>query len=177
MLRNWLAFVNTSYSENVENLSSDVNETVYEDFLKTDAADSEDNVHISDENVIRAYYVLSGWQNEAALDFLACELNSTSTHAENQMQLYECFARLINQNSLGYMETVSSETYLLTRVCHYLKDLGISVKTEKFQSMDKVDLLKKIWTSHYNNAKGLEIMSLICLSYNVHLPQIWNGIL
>jgi kinetochore-associated protein 1 len=174
LLRNWLAFADTSISH--ENQCGD--ETVYEDFMGNGAAAADEgDTHVSDENVIRAYYILNSWNNDAALDFLASELNSSAASAENQMQLYECFAKLMNESSMSYMEMVDADNYLLTRVCHYLKCLGISIKPEKFQSEDKVELLKKIWTSHYNNTKGLEVMALICLSYNVHIPQIWNGVL
>lgn len=174
LLRNWLAFADISIGN--ENVCGD--ETVYEDFLGQGGASADDGeAYVSDENVIRAYYILRSWNNDAALDYLASELNSATANAENQMQLYECFAKLMNESSLNYMEMVDADNYLLIRVCHYLKGLGIACKIEEFPKLDKVVLLKQIWTSHYNNAKGLEVMALICLSYNIHLPQIWNGVL
>lgn len=173
LLQNWLAFAETSANENMCG-----DETVYEDFMGNNGnEDNGEDAYVSDENVVRAYYILSSWNNETAFDFLAGELNSSSAGAENQMQLYECFAKLMNESSLSYMEVVDADNYLITRVCHYLKGLGINKKAEQFQNCDKVDLLKAIWTSHFNNPKGLEVMALICLSYNIHMPQIWNGVL
>lgn len=174
LLRNWLAFADISIGN--ENVCGD--ETVYEDFLGQGGNSGEDgDAYVSDENVIRAYYILRSWNNDAALDYLASELNTSMASAENQMQLYECFAKLMSESSLSYMEMVDADNYLLTRVCHYLKGLGIPCKTDEFPNVDKIALLKQIWASHYNNPKGLEVMALICLSYDIHLPQVWNGIL
>lgn len=66
---------------------------------------------------------------------------------------------------------------MLIKSCYYLKQFGLNLKPDKFNDLDKVELLKKLWVSHYNNSKGLEVMSFICLGFNIHLPQIWNGIL
>lgn len=169
MIANWLAFTDVSET------STDANETVYEDFMGGTA--SQEETVVSDENVIRAYYVLGSWNNSSALDFLASEMSSDKMHTENQLQLYECFAKLINENSSNYLEYISTKKYLLIRGCHFLKLLGYNIKPDKFDSMDKVELLKKIWTSHNNNTKGLEVMVLICLGYKIDIPQIWNGIL
>lgn len=174
-MHNWLSFADISTNE--EN-GSDVNETVYEDFMGTAAsANSVEDTGVSDENVVRAYYVLSSWNSASALDFLACELNSNILITENQMQLYECFAKLINEECLSYLELVNPDHYMVIRVCHYLKALGLNMQPDKFKEIDKVELIKKIWAGHFNSTKGLEVMALICLSYNIHLPQVWNGIL
>ncbi|XP_070501724.1 kinetochore-associated protein 1 [Chironomus tepperi] len=170
LIGSWLAFAEVSQSEDC-----DGNETVYEDFMG--GPSNHEETIVSDENVIRAYYILGSWNNATALDFLACEMSTVKAHAENQLQLYECFAKLIDENSTNYMELVNTKKYLLIRVCHILKILGYSIKPEKFESFDKIELLKKIWTAHNNNPKGLEVMVLICLGFEVHIPQIWNGIL
>jgi kinetochore-associated protein 1 len=176
-LQNWLAFADAT-SNSIDENGGDVNETVYEDFMGNGAAAAtQEDTNVSDENVVRAYYILSSWNKEEAMDFLASEINSNVINAENQMQLYECFAKLVNETCEGYLEVVNPENYLVIRVCHYLKLLGINLRSEKFLESDKVELLKKIWTNHSNNPKGLEVMALICLSYDVHMPQIWNGIL
>jgi hypothetical protein len=170
LIRSWLAFTEVSHSE-----EHDANETVYEDYMGG-SANNEEAV-VSDENVIRAYYILGSWNNSTALDFLASEMSSDRIHAENQLQLYECFAKLIDENSTNYMEFINTKKYLLIRVCYFLKLLGYNIKPDKFESTDKIELLKRIWTGHNNNPRGLEVMVLICLGFNIHLPQIWNGIL
>ena len=172
LLHKWLAFVgNSSFDE------GDVNETMYEDFIGHIAEDDGEISSVSDENVIRAHFVLSSWNNDAAMGFLASELNVNSANTENQLQLYECFAKLVDDKSESYMELINPDEFLLTKSCHYLKQFGLHLKPEKFKEVDKVEILKKIWTSQYNNSKGLEVMSFICLGFNIHLPQIWNGIL
>lgn len=170
LIHMWLAFVNNTEQE------AEVNETFYEDYIGNPAVE-EDEVYISEENVIRAHYILSSWGNDSAMQFLVTELGGNSLSANNQIQLYECFAKMIDRQTESYMDLINPSNYLLIKSCHYLKQLGITMKPEKFKDLDKVELLKKIWMSHYNNSKGLEIMSFICLGFNIHLPQIWNGIL
>lgn len=170
LLKNMLAFSEVSQIED-----ADVNETVYEDFMGSTAMSEQATV--SDENVIRAYFILESWSSDISLDFLAAELNSDRVHAENQLQLFECFAKLVDENSISYLEIINSNNYLLVKVCYFLKSIGYNIKPEKFEVQDKVEILKKIWTNHHSNSKALEAMSLICLAYNVSLPQIWNGIL
>lgn len=181
LLRIWLSFSDEMTPINNGEDNGEFNETVYEDFMGSAATSSGFNSNvetkISDENVSRAYYVLSSWENESSLDFLAGEINSQFSDAENQIQLYECFAKIISDDNSNYLDIVRPETYLVIRVCYYLKKMGLNFKPEVFRDFDKVELLKKIWSAHYNNPKGLEIMALICITYNVHLPQIWNGIL
>jgi kinetochore-associated protein 1 len=170
LLEKWLSFAGSSiYAE------SDINETVYEDFI---GSSQTDHVHlVTDDNVVRAHYILSSWENNSALDFLVGELGSVQGDAENQLHLYECFAKLIDNNCASHVDLIDTNKYLLAKSCHFLKQLGIQVKPEKFKDMDKVDILKKLWLSHHSNTKGLEVMSFICLGFNVHLPQVWNGIL
>ena len=171
LIHKWLAFVgNSSFDE------GDANETVYEDFISNPTIDDEGGF-VNEENVARAHYILSSWSNSDSMDYLASELESNSNHTENQLYLYECFAKLIDHQNQSYMELIDPDNYLLIKSCHYLKQLGLNMKPEKFKNMDKVELLKKVWSSHYNNSKGLEVMSFICLGFNIHLPQIWNGIL
>lgn len=171
LLHKWLAFVgNSSFEE------GDVNETMYEDFIGN-VAEENGVSSVSDENVARAHYILNNWNSGEAMDFLASELNFSSVNTENQLQLYECFAKLVDNNCDTYLELINPNEYLLTKSCYYLKQFGLHLKPEKFKEMDKVEILKKIWTSQSNNSKGLEVMSFICLGFNIHLPQIWNGIL
>lgn len=132
---------------------------------------------VTDDNVVRAHYILSSWKNEAALDFLASELGSNEGDTDNQLQLYECFAKLIDNNSASYMDLINPGNYLLVKSSHYLKQLGLHLKPDKLKGMDKVEILKKLWVSQYNNSKALEVMSFLCLGFDIHLAQIWNGIL
>lgn len=170
LLQKWLAFTNIVGTDDQE-----LNETLYEDYISS--ADNDCSDSSSDENVVRAHYILNSWSSSDAMNFLAGELSSGSTSTENQLQLYECFAKLIDDQNSSYMELINPKDYLLIKCCYYLKPLGLNLKPAKFQTMDKVDILKKIWTNHFNNAKALEAMSFICLGFDIHLPQIWNGVL
>lgn len=173
LLHKWLAFVG-----NVSIEEGDANETIYEDYVgSATPEDINDAICINDESVIRAHYILNSWQNDNAMSFLASELSSTSANTENQLQLYECFAKLIDDRSESYMDLINPNDYLLIKSCHYLKQFGMSFKPDKFKEADKVEILKKVWSSQFNNSNGLEVMSFICLGFNTHLPQIWNGIL
>lgn len=167
LIQKWLAFAHNASMEEGDHL----NETVYEDFIGS----SEDNVYVSDENVIRAHYILSSWKKDFAIDFVASELGANLSNSDIQLQLYECFAKLVDPQS--DLDMIDPDKYLLIKSSHYLKQFGIHVTPEKFKTMDKVDVLKKIWASHYTSTKGLEVMSFICLGFNVHLAQIWNGLL
>lgn len=171
LLHKLLAFAGDSSTDE----SGDANETLYEDFIGN--TPTEETNFISDESVVRAHYILSSWDNSIAMNFLASELTSNSSNTENQLQFYETFAKLVDDQSESYMELINPNDYLLVKCCHFLKQLGLNLKIEAFKEMDKVAILKKLWTSHHNNAKGLEVMSFICLGFNVHMPQIWNGIL
>jgi kinetochore-associated protein 1 len=174
LLKTLLAFADISSDEDVGN----ANETVYEDFLGAGNAATNEQSGVSEENVVRALYILGSWSSsETSLDFIASELSSDRVHTENQLQLFECFAKLVNESNKSYLELVNTDKYLLVRVCHFLKTIGYNYKPATFKDCDKVDLLKKIWTNHYSNPKALEVMSLICIGFNVHLPQIWNGLL
>lgn len=170
LLEKWLAFAGSSvYADN------DINETMYEDYI---GAPQTDHVHLAtDDNVARAHYILSSWKDNSALDFLVSELGSNQGENENQLQLYECFAKLIDNNCASHADCIDPKSYLLAKSCSLLKQLGLQVKPDKFKDMDKVDILKKLWISHHSNSKALEVMSFICLGFNIHLPQIWNGIL
>lgn len=171
LLNKWLAFAgNTSCEE------ADANETVYEDFISSQPVDSE-NIEDSDVNVARAHYILSNWNNVQAMEYLSGELGTCTSNTDNQLQLYECFAKLNNNKSASYVDLINPNDYFLIKSCHYLKQLGLHYRPEAFKIVDKVELLKKVWSSYYNNSKGLEVMSFICLGFDIHLPQIWNGIL
>lgn len=168
-LKKWLAFSdNTSVDE-----GDHLNETVYEDFIGI----PDEVVYVSDENVIRAHYILSSWNKDYAMQFLTSELDTNPNKCESQLQLYECFAKLIDNNNSTYIEMINPNNYLLIKSCQYLKQLGLHIKPETFKTMDKVEIIKKVWSSHHTNNIGLEVMSFICLGFKIHLPQIWNGIL
>ncbi|CRL07888.1 CLUMA_CG021025, isoform A [Clunio marinus] len=177
LLHKWLAFSNANSNNlSFEEGAHDANETLYEDFINS-PTNVDETEFISDENVVRAYYILSSWNGEEAMDFLASELGSSKTSSENQLQLYETFAKLIDDKNEAYMDLVNTDQYLHIKCCHLLKQLGFQMKPEVFKDTDKLKLLKKVWVSHFNNIKGLEVMSFICLGFNIHLAQIWNGIL
>ena len=164
LLQKWLAFGPKDQE------SSTMNDTIYEDFHNSPQEPDTKN----GEYVARAHYILSSWKNLEAFEFLASELVSSQVTA-NLLQLYECFAQLSDDSTS--LEVIKPDDYLHLKCCYYLKQLGMSFTVEKCKSMDKLALLKKIWTSHNSSAIGLEVMSYICLGYNVFLPQIWNGIL
>lgn len=175
LLQKWLVFtrVNGS-SESFEN--DDVNETVYEDFMG--ASSSECDVETpKEDNVIRAHYILKSWEKNKAMSFLGSELMSNNENSNNQLQVYECFAKLVDNHYNNFVEIIDPTYFQLVKCCYHMKHLGFPMSTNKLKESDKVELLKKIWKTHHNNMKGLETMTFICIGFDIYSPQIWNGIL
>lgn len=58
-----------------------------------------------------------------------------------------------------------------------MKPFGFNLSIEKFQSYDKIKILKQIWATYAKNAKALKAMTYICIGYDIYEPKIWNGVL
>jgi hypothetical protein len=56
---------------------------------------------------MKAHFINSSWKSDEAMDFLASELSSSSGNAENQLQLNECFAKIVDDHSESYMELIN----------------------------------------------------------------------
>uniref|UniRef100_A0A182MXC7 Uncharacterized protein n=1 Tax=Anopheles dirus TaxID=7168 RepID=A0A182MXC7_9DIPT len=158
-------------------------ETLYDDHNVSDASqDDEANVH---ECMARAYYILSSWQRSKSVEFLVAELNSSldgsygaAPDVGKQLQIYQCFSKLADDDCNTYREFFTQRRYIALKCVHVLKTLGMhTLSVARFEEADKLALLKQLWQSHATNPKGLEVLSLICIGYDIYIPQIWNGIL
>lgn len=105
-------------------------------------------------------------------------LHSRNTcNVKKQLYLIECFNKLIDESNISYTEVLNQEKYMIIKCVYALKNLGFNITLQKFENVDKMQFLTTIWKSHANKEKGIEVMSYICLGYNIFIPQIWNGIL
>lgn len=58
-----------------------------------------------------------------------------------------------------------------------MKPFGFNLSIDKFQSYDKIKILKQIWATNAKNPKALNAMTYICIGYDIYEPIIWNGVL
>lgn len=170
LLQKWLSLSNDSFD-------GDLEETYYEDF-NVDPNTSQSEA-LSDENVIRAHYILSSWNAEKAVEFIISHIFNINklTNTGRQLQVFECFTKLINENNSTYADVVNQDDYIVLKCIHHLKELGYNFTVEKFKDYDKLAFLKRIWKSKANDPKALEVISYICLGFDIFIPQIWNGVL
>ncbi|XP_058129064.1 kinetochore-associated protein 1 [Anopheles ziemanni] len=180
LLQKWLTmFGGPGLGDGFEEM---MEETLYDDHNVSDQSqEDETNVH---ECMARAYYILSSWERSKSVEFLVAQLNSSvdastgSSDIGKQLQIYQCFSKLANDNCTSYQEFFTQNRYVALRCVHLLKSLGMHhLSIGKFESADKMALLKMLWQSHATNPKGLEALSLICIGYGIYVPQVWNGIL
>uniref|UniRef100_A0A182K6U4 Uncharacterized protein n=1 Tax=Anopheles christyi TaxID=43041 RepID=A0A182K6U4_9DIPT len=186
LLQKWLTMFGGSgmvaSSDGFHNGSGMLEETLYDDHNMSDASqEDESNVH---ECMARAYYILSSWQRSKSVEFLVAELNSSldashgASDISKQLQIYQCFSRLADDNCTTYREFFTQRRYVALKCVNLLKVLGMhTISVARFEETDKMALLKMLWQSHATNPKGLEVLSLICIGYDIYAPQIWNGIL
>ncbi|XP_016949058.1 uncharacterized protein LOC108023885 [Drosophila biarmipes] len=131
------------------------------------------------ENVNRAFYILSSWPKAEAVKFLVGLIfKGGSVNTSTQLQMYECYSKL-NDGSNSFTNTINQRQFISIKCVHELKALGYKSNLEKFSDdhCNKIDILKMIWQRNAQNPLSLEVMANICLGFDIHLPQIWNGIL
>nr|XP_017007775.2 uncharacterized protein LOC108064669 [Drosophila takahashii] len=131
------------------------------------------------ENVNRAFYILSSWPKAEAVKFLVGLIfKGGSVNTSTQLQMYECYSKL-NDGSNSFTNTINQRQFISIKCVHELKALGYKSNLEKFSDdhCNKIDILKMIWQRNAQNPLSLEVMTNICLGFDIHLPQIWNGIL
>uniref|UniRef100_A0AAG5DMB2 RZZ complex subunit KNTC1/ROD C-terminal domain-containing protein n=1 Tax=Anopheles atroparvus TaxID=41427 RepID=A0AAG5DMB2_ANOAO len=180
LLQKWLTmFGGPGVGDGFEGM---MEETLYEDHNVSDASqEDETSVH---ECMARASYILSSWERSKSVEFLVAQLNSSvdastgSSEIGKQLQIYQCFSKLVDDNCTSYQEFFTQNRYVALKCVHLMKSLGMHhLSIGKFEAADKMALLKMLWQSHATNPKGLEVLSLICIGYGIYAPQVWNGIL
>lgn len=76
-----------------------------------------------------------------------------------------------------FLDFVEKSKYIALKCIHHLKPFGYSMSIEKFQSYDKIKILKAIWSTNASNPKALNVITYICLGYDIYEPKIWNSVL
>lgn len=95
-----------------------------------------------------------------------------------QLQLLECLIKLSNKDmDQSFMAFVEQSKYIDLKCVHHLKPFGYTMSTSKFRCYDKIKILKQIWSSHASNPKALNVITYICLGYNIYEPKIWSNVL
>lgn len=95
-----------------------------------------------------------------------------------QLQVLECLIKLSNKDmDPSFMSFVEQNKHIDLKCVHHLKPFGYTMSTEKFRSYDKIKILKQIWSSHASNPKALNVITYICLGYNIFEPKIWSNVL
>ncbi|XP_055536663.1 uncharacterized protein LOC129725174 [Wyeomyia smithii] len=172
LIQKWLSIVGSA-----NNSSENLEETLYEDHNMEDDSVTTTS---ADEYVARAHYILKSWDREKSVQFLITQLctGDSNVDAKKQLQIYDCFSKLIDDNCMSYIDVFNPSHYIVLKCIYFLKSLGFNNLTmTKFEETDKMSLLKRLWQSHATNAKGLEVIAYICLGYDIFVPQIWNGLL
>lgn len=105
--------------------------------------------------------------------FFFCRAINTA----RQLQAFECFMKLNDVSKATYQNIVNQDEYVVLKCVHYLKQLGYKFTISKFREYDKLTILKKVWASHSNVPKALEVIMYICTGYDIHIPKIWNSVL
>lgn len=99
-------------------------------------------------------------------------------NTSRQLQLFECLIKLSNEDmNPSFLQFVEESKYIALKCVHHLKPFGYMLSIEKFQTYDKIKILKQIWSSHAANPKALSVITYICLGYNIYEPKIWNNVL
>ncbi|XP_058065571.1 kinetochore-associated protein 1 [Anopheles bellator] len=181
LLQKWITIFGGSHggAESADDFNGMLEETLYDDHNVSQGSQNDD-ASVQDY-MKRAYYILSSWERTKSIEFLVAQLNSgadSSSDIGKQLQIYQCFSKLVDANCNPYQTFFTQQRYTALKCVHLLKSLGLNnLSIQKFEETDKMALLKMLWQSHATNPKGLEVLALICIGYNIYIPQIWNGIL
>lgn len=150
-------------------------------FEETTVNGNEDDFgSVSDENIVRAYFVLKSWDTTKAMNFLMYHIleRRASKNTGKELQLVECYTKLDNNDHGDTLdELISPEYYNVLKCVHHMSQLGYKINKEKFQTIEKLALLKELWKKHADDTRGLELIVFICLGFEIYEPQVWNGVL
>lgn len=101
-----------------------------------------------------------------------------SANTGRLLQLFECLIKLANkETNPTFLDFVEKSKYIALKCIHHLKPFGYTMSIEKFQSYDKIKILKAIWSTNASNPKALNVITYICLGYDIYEPKIWNSVL
>lgn len=76
-----------------------------------------------------------------------------------------------------FVDLVSTSHYIALKCVHGLHAFGFKFSVTKFQSYDKMRILKQLWSTNANNPKALDVITSICVGYEIYEPLIWNNLL
>ncbi|XP_063705773.1 uncharacterized protein LOC134834897 [Culicoides brevitarsis] len=175
LVEKWLGLENSDRRSNVANESTMFEETTINN------ANEDGFGSVSDENIVRAYFILKSWDTTKAMTFLMFQIldRNTAKSTGKELQLVECYTKLStgDHSDMEYGELISADYYNVLKCVHHMSQLGYKMNKEKFKSIEKLALLKEIWKKHADDTRGLELIVYICLGFEIYEPQVWNGVL
>lgn len=102
----------------------------------------------------------------------------SSVNTGRQLQVFDCLIKLVNADTAtAFVDLVSTSQYIALKCVHSLHPFGFKFSVSKFQSYDKMRILKQLWTTNANNPKALNVITSICVGYEIYEPVIWNNLL
>lgn len=166
--------------ERCDRRSSDVSESTVFEESTINGGDEDDFGNVSNESIVRAYFILKSWDTTKAMNFLMFHIldREGSKSTGKELQLVECYTKLSNNDHGDTCdELISPDYYNVLKCVHHMGQLGYKINKEKFKAVEKLALLKEIWKKHSDDTRGLELIVFICLGFEIYEPQVWNGVL
>lgn len=173
LVKSWLGL------ENGDRRSCASESTIFEEST-VNGVNEDDFGSVSDENIVRAYFILKSWDTTKAMNFLMFHIldRQTTKSTGKELQLVECYTKLSNNDhGDSFDELISPEYYNVLKCVHHMSQLGYKINKEKFKTVEKLALLKEIWKKFADDTRGLELIVFICLGFEIYEPQVWNGVL
>lgn len=85
---------------------------------------------------------------------------------------------MVNEDTeTSFVDLVSTTQYIALKCVHSLHPFGFKFSVTKFQNYDKMRILKQLWSTNANNPKALDVITSICVGYEIYEPVIWNNLL
>lgn len=173
LLESWLSF-------NTQITNQTLEDTLCENL--DDSIDKSNDDTVDSDYVQKAYYILRSWDTQRSVEFLAsyafASEDETSLNTGRQLQLMNCLMKFVNEDmESSFVDLVSQPQYIALKCVHHLNSLGFKLSIRKFMTYDKVKILKQVWSSSASNPKALEVITFICVGYDIYEPIIWNGLL
>lgn len=104
--------------------------------------------------------------------------DESSVNTGRQLQLMNCLMKFVSDDmDNDFVQLVKQPQYIALMCVHYLNTIGFKLSIQKFMSYDKVKILKQVWSTNASNPKALELITFICIGYDIYEPIIWNGLL
>lgn len=127
--------------------------------------------------------MMKGWFLRGSITFYVIfnsflQFFRSSVNTGRQLQVFDCLIKLVNADTeTPFVDLVSTSQYIALKCVHSLHQFGFKFSVAKFQSYDKMKILKKLWLTNANQPKALDVIISICVGYEIYEPTIWSNVL